>query len=174
MHRGHNTQLNGLQRVSLLWLLYSSWCALQGGLDAELGEGGSNLSSGQRQLLCMARALLRRACILILDEATSNVDSASDTLIQKTVRTAFNDCTVLTIAHRLHSVLDSDRILVLQHGEVKQFDTPQRLLQVSQTNPLAFPLYNVLTMGTPQLSLKPLATEAQRLCWLTVLLLTIC
>ena len=88
----------------------------------------------------MARALLRRARILILDEATSNVDSASDTLIQETVRTAFNDCTVLTIAHRLHSILDSDRILVLQNGEVKQFDTPQRLLQVSQTNRLEFPL----------------------------------
>ncbi|DBA72204.1 TPA: hypothetical protein ACH3X2_010602 [Trebouxia sp. C0005] len=102
---------------------------LQGGLDAVLGEAGSNLSSGQRQLLCMARALLRKAKVLVLDEATSNVDTASDALIQETVRAAFADCTVLTIAHRLHSILDSDRILVLEDGRVKEFDTPESLLQ---------------------------------------------
>ena len=95
-----------------------------------LGEAGSNLSSGQRQLLCMARALLRKAKVLVLDEATSNVDTASDALIQETVRAAFADCTVLTIAHRLHSILDSDRILVLEDGRVKEFDTPENLLQV--------------------------------------------
>jgi len=95
-----------------------------------LGEAGSNLSSGQRQLLCMARALLRKARVLVLDEATSNVDTASDALIQETVRAAFADCTVLTIAHRLHSILDSDRILVLEDGRVKEFDTPERLMQV--------------------------------------------
>lgn len=105
--------------------------AVQGGLDAVLGESGSNLSSGQRQLLCMARALLRKARVLVLDEATSNVDTASDALIQETVRAAFADCTVLTIAHRLHSILDSDRVLVLEDGRVKEFDTPERLLQVS-------------------------------------------
>ena len=103
---------------------------MQGGLDAVLGESGSNLSSGQRQLLCMARALLRNAKVLVLDEATSNVDTASDALIQETVRAAFADCTVLTIAHRLHSILDSDRVLVLEDGRVKEFDTPERLLQV--------------------------------------------
>jgi len=103
---------------------------VQGGLDAVLGEAGSNLSSGQRQLLCMARALLRKAKVLVLDEATSNVDTASDALIQDTVRAAFADCTVLTIAHRLHSILDSDRILVLEDGRVKEFDTPENLLQV--------------------------------------------
>jgi len=95
-----------------------------------LGEAGSNLSSGQRQLLCMARALLRKAKVLVLDEATSNVDTASNALIQETVRAAFADCTVLTIAHRLHSILDSDRILVLEDGRVKEFDTPENLLQV--------------------------------------------
>ena len=104
---------------------------MQGGLDAVLGEGGSNLSSGQRQLLCMARALLRKARVLVLDEATSNVDTGSDALIQETVRAAFADCTVLTIAHRLHSILDSDRVLVLEDGRVKEFDTPEKLLQVA-------------------------------------------
>ena len=95
-----------------------------------LGEAGSNLCSGQRQLLCMARALVRKAKVLVLDEATSNVDTASDAHIQETVRAAFAECTVLTIAHRLHSILDSDRILVLEDGRVKQFDTPENLLQV--------------------------------------------
>ena len=78
----------------------------------------------------MARALLRKAKILVLDEATSNVDSASDALIQETVKSAFADCTVLTVAHRLHSVVASDRILVLEDGRVKEFDTPERLMQV--------------------------------------------
>ncbi len=78
----------------------------------------------------MARALLRKAKVLVLDEATSNVDTASDALIQETVRAAFADCTVLTIAHRLHSIMDSDRILVLEGGRVKEFDTPENLLQV--------------------------------------------
>ncbi len=112
------------------YLLAQTSSHVQGGLDAVLGEAGSNLSSGQRQLLCMARALLRKAKVLVLDEATSNVDTASDALIQETVRAAFADCTVLTIAHRLHSILDSDRILVLEDGRVKEFDTPENLLQV--------------------------------------------
>ncbi|XP_070178633.1 multidrug resistance-associated protein 1-like [Littorina saxatilis] len=101
------------------------------GLDYQCGEGGDNLSSGQRQLLCLARTLLHRSCILVLDEATAAVDMATDDLIQQTLRSQFADCTVLTIAHRLHTVMDYDKILVLEKGRVVAFDTPQRLLQHS-------------------------------------------
>ena len=103
--------------------------ALQGGLDAHMAEGGANLSVGQRQLLCMARALLKKSTILLMDEATSNVDNDTDSLIQRTIRTAFAECTVLTIAHRLHTIIDSDKILMLDAGQVREFDTPQALLK---------------------------------------------
>ncbi|GIL43241.1 hypothetical protein Vafri_1038 [Volvox africanus] len=98
-------------------------------LDAEIKEGGANMSVGQRQLLCMARALLRATRILVLDEATSNVDNSTDSLIQRTIRTAFKDCTVLTIAHRLHTIVDSDRILLLEAGQLGEFGPPAQLLR---------------------------------------------
>lgn len=101
---------------------------LSGGLDGVISEGGSNLSTGQRQLLCMARALLRKTSVLILDEATSNVDGGTDALIQKTIRESFKDFTVLTIAHRLHTIIDSDRVMLLEKGELVEFDSPQGLL----------------------------------------------
>ncbi|KAK9867452.1 hypothetical protein WJX84_001002 [Apatococcus fuscideae] len=104
---------------------------LQGGLDAEVTEGGGNLSAGQRQLLCMARALLRKPRILVLDEATSNVDNDTDEIVQATVRRAFKECTVMTIAHRLHTIIDADRILLLDAGQVKEFDSPNTLLKDS-------------------------------------------
>jgi ATP-binding cassette subfamily C (CFTR/MRP) protein 1 len=103
-----------------------------GGLDIDIAEQGGNLSSGQRQLLCMARALLRSSRILILDEATSSIDTATDKIIQKTINTAFKSSTVLTIAHRLHTIINSDMVLVLDSGRVAEYDAPQRLLQ--QTN----------------------------------------
>ncbi|KAK0042761.1 multidrug resistance-associated protein 1 [Biomphalaria pfeifferi] len=102
-------------------------------LQHQCGEGGMNLSVGQRQLLCMARALLRKTKILILDEATAAVDMETDELIQATIRNEFSDCTILTIAHRLNTVMDYDRILVLDQGEIKEYDSPQKLLENQQS-----------------------------------------
>lgn len=92
-------------------------------------EGGANLSVGQRQLVCLARAIVRNNCILVMDEATANVDAETDKFIQKTIREKFSHCTVLTIAHRLHTVMDSDRVLVMDAGQVVEMDHPHVLLQ---------------------------------------------
>ncbi|XP_075949233.1 ATP-binding cassette sub-family C member 3 isoform X3 [Anarhichas minor] len=97
-------------------------------LDLECSEGGENLSVGQRQLVCLARALLRKTRILILDEATAAVDLETDDLIQSTIRTQFEDCTVFTIAHRLNTIMDYTRVLVLDKGQIAEFDTPANLL----------------------------------------------
>ncbi|XP_076871404.1 ATP-binding cassette sub-family C member 4 isoform X2 [Brachyhypopomus gauderio] len=98
-------------------------------LEAVLAESGSNFSVGQRQLVCLARAILRKNRILIIDEATANVDPRTDELIQKTIREKFQECTVLTIAHRLNTIIDSDRILVLDAGQIHEYDEPHVLLQ---------------------------------------------
>ncbi|CAN1227639.1 ABC transporter C family member 2 [Linum grandiflorum] len=98
------------------------------GLDAEVSEAGENFSVGQRQLLSLARALLRRSKILVLDEATAAVDVRTDALIQKTIREEFRACTMLIIAHRLNTIIDSDRVLLLDSGRVLEYDSPEELL----------------------------------------------
>ncbi|KAG5362144.1 Metal resistance protein [Yarrowia sp. C11] len=95
----------------------------------KINEGGSNLSAGQKQLMCLGRALLNPSPILILDEATAAVDVETDKILQQTIRTEFKDKTILTIAHRLNTILDSDRIIVLSAGQVEEFDTPETLLK---------------------------------------------
>ncbi|XP_050957855.1 multidrug resistance-associated protein 1 isoform X2 [Labeo rohita] len=97
-------------------------------LNHECSEGGENLSLGQRQLVCLARALLRKTKILVLDEATAAVDLETDNLIQSTIRTQFEDCTVLTIAHRLNTIMDYTRVLVLDKGQMAEFDSPSNLI----------------------------------------------
>lgn len=102
--------------------------SLPAGLNYECGEGGQNLSVGQRQLVCLARTLLRKTKILILDEATAAVDLETDDLIQSTIRQEFSDCTVLTIAHRLNTIMDSDRVMVLEGGQLREIDSLSKLL----------------------------------------------
>ncbi|ESO89359.1 hypothetical protein LOTGIDRAFT_229211 [Lottia gigantea] len=109
--------------------LYDTIKALPNGLLSPCGEGGNKFSAGERQLLCLARSLLRKCKILILDEATAAVDMKTDDLIQETLRCEFKHCTVLTIAHRINTVLDYDRIMVLDKGRIAEIDTPKKLLQ---------------------------------------------
>lgn len=97
-------------------------------LHSEVTDNGENFSVGERQLLCVARALLRHSKILLLDEATAAIDTETDRLIQDTIRTAFSGCTTLIIAHRLNTVLNCSRIMVLDQGQILEFDTPSKLL----------------------------------------------
>ncbi|XP_077405833.1 ATP-binding cassette sub-family C member 4 isoform X1 [Vanacampus margaritifer] len=115
---------NSLQEVQLKGVVEE----LPGKLETVLAESGSNFSVGQRQLVCLARAILRKNRILIIDEATANVDPRTDELIQRTIREKFQECTVLTIAHRLNTIIDSDRILVLDAGRIHAYDEPYTLL----------------------------------------------
>ncbi|XP_047433724.1 ATP-binding cassette sub-family C member 10 [Mugil cephalus] len=104
-----------------------------GGLDAEVGERGKSFSAGQRQLLCLARALLTQAKVLCIDEATASVDQKTDKLLQQTIREKFQNKTVLTIAHRINTIMDCDRVLVMHAGKVVEFDSPAVLCQTDDS-----------------------------------------
>ncbi|CAG9827192.1 unnamed protein product [Diabrotica balteata] len=118
------------------------------GLDNKMAEGGINFSVGQRQLFCLARAIVRQNKILVLDEATANVDLHTDALIQKTIRKKFVDCTVITVAHRLHTIMDSDKVLVMDAGEILEYDSPHILLQ--NTNGVFYSLLMQTGINTAQ------------------------
>ena len=113
--------------------LHSKVSTLPGKLNHSVGDSGAGFSVGECQLLCFARALLMKPKILLMDEATSSVDLITDSLIQQTIKESFCECTVITIAHRLETIMDSDKILVLDHGTVKEYDTPANLLSTSNS-----------------------------------------
>ncbi|XP_058800160.1 probable multidrug resistance-associated protein lethal(2)03659 [Phymastichus coffea] len=108
----------------------------ENGLDHKVLDRGSNYSTGQRQLICLARAILRNNRILMLDEATANVDPYTDALIQRTIRSKFAACTVLTVAHRLNTIIDSDKVLMLDKGRLVEYNHPYLLLQ-NQNSPFS-------------------------------------
>ena len=98
------------------------------GIDQEISENGSNLSSGERQLISICRAILRKSKVVILDEATANIDVITEQKIQKLINTQFLDATMVVIAHRINTIIQSDRVLVLSFGQIKEFDSPQNLM----------------------------------------------
>ena len=102
---------------------------LTNGLDHHLIKSGDTLSTGQKQLLCLARALVKKTSILLIDEATANVDPFTDELIQRTIRSEFNDRTVMTIAHRIETIIDYDRVFVMDSGRLIEDGSPATLLQ---------------------------------------------
>ncbi|WJX71016.1 Multidrug resistance-associated protein 7, variant 2 [Trifolium repens] len=99
------------------------------GLNSSVCEDGSNWSMGQRQLFCLARALLRRSRILVLDEATASIDNSTDLIMQKTIRAEFADCTVITVAHRIPTVMDCSMVLAISDGKLAEYDEPMNLMK---------------------------------------------
>ncbi|XP_070068961.1 probable multidrug resistance-associated protein lethal(2)03659 isoform X2 [Drosophila takahashii] len=130
---------------------------LPSGLQSKINEGGTNFSVGQRQLVCLARAILRDNRILVMDEATANVDPQTDGLIQNTIRRKFRECTVLTIAHRLHTIMDSDKVMVMDAGRVVEFGTPHELLTVADSK-----VFHDMVKQTGQATYESLLKIAQQ------------
>ncbi|GAA5895239.1 hypothetical protein JCM6882_006625 [Rhodosporidiobolus microsporus] len=133
-------------------------------LDAEVAEGGTNFSTGQRQLICMARALLRRSKVLLLDEATASTDHETDELITQTIRNEFANSTLLVIAHRLRTVIDFDRILLLDKGRLIEYESPAKLLENPSSRFYAlcraagkkeFAILKKMSMGKARVTHKP-------------------
>ena len=110
------------------------------GLNMIITENGGNISIGERQLICITRAILRKSKIIVMDEATASIDVNTENIIQKAINNLLNDSTILTIAHRIKTVLNSDRILVLDNGEVIEFDNPKTLL--ANKNSMFYEFYN--------------------------------
>lgn len=125
-HNYKDEEINhALEDVKMLDVITS----LPLGLDSVVADGGLNFSVGQRQLLCLARAILRKNKILVLDEPTANVDSRTDKLLQQAVAKSFQSATIIAVAHRLDTVIDYDKILVLGHGAVLEYGTPGDLIE---------------------------------------------
>mmetsp|Transcript_22789 Transcript_22789/g.22007 ORF Transcript_22789/g.22007 Transcript_22789/m.22007 type:complete len:164 (-) Transcript_22789:33-524(-) len=99
------------------------------GLDQDIAENGSNLSSGEKQLICICRAILRRSKVVVLDEATANIDIVTEQKIQELIQSEFAHSTMITIAHRLNTIINSDRVLVLSYGRIKEYDSPSNLME---------------------------------------------
>ena len=116
---------NALEEVQLKAMVEK----LPGQLEYRVNETGSNFSVGERQLVCLARALVQKSKIIVMDEATANVDFKTDNLIQEVIRHKFKDSTVLTIAHRLNTIMDYDKVLILDGGRMVEFDKPEILIQ---------------------------------------------
>ncbi len=116
--------LSALESVQLKHIVSNN----PAGLDQLVAESGSNFSAGQCQLICVARAILKQSRILMIDEATANVDRITDSLIQNVITEKFQNRTILTIAHRLNTVAKSDRIIVLHQGMIVDFDIPNNIL----------------------------------------------
>ena len=94
------------------------------GLDQVISEGGQNLSGGEKQLICICRAILRKTNVVVLDEATSSIDIKTGQKIQELIEEEFKDSTMMVIAHRINTIMNSDRVMVISFGEVVEFDTP--------------------------------------------------
>ncbi|KAJ2304542.1 Canalicular multispecific organic anion transporter 1, partial [Coemansia sp. RSA 2706] len=120
--------LSAISKAHINNLLNTDDSKGQTGLLTEVEDNGQNFSVGQRQLISLCRALLWKRKIVILDEATANIDTRTDQLMQSIIRKELSECTVLTIAHRLKTVMDSDRIMVMDQGKCVEFDTPSNLL----------------------------------------------